>query len=239
MLYLRTSPGALVWIVGLLITYGVAAFHWMQGFNYPDPLNLGLVLAIVPSAVLLIAGLSSTWQSMKPQVAKTFAAVGWLLLAGLGVIGQLWWYAPIEADTLPLSGAIGALAFGGAILVALWLRFDEPAQRRAALVAAAACVFCWAVPPLIPHTARPLIGALQGLAVLGALSWATHAFGMRRMFGLITALLGFRVISIYFEVFGSLLGTGVGLIVGGLLTLAVIWAWTRVRKRSFEATDAN
>ena len=47
------------------------------------------------------------------------------------------------------------------------------------------------------------------------------------MFNLLTALIALRVLGIYFEVFGSLLSTGVGLITGGLLTLLIGWLWRR------------
>jgi uncharacterized membrane protein len=35
---------------------------------------------------------------------------------------------------------------------------------------------------------------------------------------------------VYFEVFGSLLDTGLGLVTGGLLTLLLIWFWARKRR---------
>ena len=48
-----------------------------------------------------------------------------------------------------------------------------------------------------------------------------------RAFNALTALIALRVLVIYFEVFGSLLSTGVGLITGGVLTLLVGWLWQR------------
>jgi hypothetical protein len=38
------------------------------------------------------------------------------------------------------------------------------------------------------------------------------------------------LLGIYFEVFGTLLDTGVGLVLGGLLTLLVTWFWARKRR---------
>jgi uncharacterized membrane protein len=40
-----------------------------------------------------------------------------------------------------------------------------------------------------------------------------------------------RVLVIYFEVFGSMLSTGLGLVTGGLLTLLVAWLWHKQRSR--------
>ena len=45
-----------------------------------------------------------------------------------------------------------------------------------------------------------------------------------------TALLALRLLIIYFEVFGTLLSTGIGLISGGLLTLGLAWLWSRGRR---------
>jgi uncharacterized membrane protein len=45
-----------------------------------------------------------------------------------------------------------------------------------------------------------------------------------------TAVIGIRILIVYFEVFGSLLGTGVGLVTGGMLTLGMVWLWVRKRR---------
>ena len=45
------------------------------------------------------------------------------------------------------------------------------------------------------------------------------------------AVIGLRILAIYFEVFGTLLDTGLGLIIGGLVTLALVWLWTRKRQQ--------
>jgi uncharacterized membrane protein len=51
------------------------------------------------------------------------------------------------------------------------------------------------------------------------------------LFHALTALLALRILVVYFEVFGSLLDTGVGLVTGGLLTLLIAWFWQKkVRK---------
>ena len=44
-------------------------------------------------------------------------------------------------------------------------------------------------------------------------------------------MIGLRILAIYFEVFGTLLDTGLGLVSGGALTLALVWLWTRKRKQ--------
>jgi hypothetical protein len=77
------------------------------------------------------------------------------------------------------------------------------------------------------HPPLDLVGALLNLAFLCLLAWTALQTGSNVGFNLLTAAVGIRVIVIYFEVFGSLLQTGLGLITGGALTLFVAWLWLR------------
>ena len=49
------------------------------------------------------------------------------------------------------------------------------------------------------------------------------------LFNMVTFLIGLRFLVIYFDVIGSLAATGVGLILSGLLIIAVSYAWYRAR----------
>ena len=62
---------------------------------------------------------------------------------------------------------------------------------------------------------------------MSLLAWTALQAGSRTWFNLLTAVIGLRVVIIYFEVFGSLLQTGLGLIAGGALTLFIAWFWLR------------
>jgi uncharacterized membrane protein len=89
-------------------------------------------------------------------------------------------------------------------------------------------------------THGPLIGSPGDLALAAALSfvalwlliaWSAHHARDPRLLNAATAMIGMRIVAIYFEVFGTLLDTGVGLVSGGLLTLALVWLWARKRKQ--------
>ena len=78
--------------------------------------------------------------------------------------------------------------------------------------------------------ARPsadVVGAVLQVVWLALFAWTSIQLGLVRVFNALTALIALRVLVIYFEVFGSLLSTGVGLITGGLMTLLVGWLWRR------------
>jgi len=66
-----------------------------------------------------------------------------------------------------------------------------------------------------------------GFAVVALVA---HRQGRSRLLHLATAAIGLRIVVIYFEVFGTLLDTGVGLVLGGLLTLLLTWVWARKRR---------
>jgi uncharacterized membrane protein len=50
------------------------------------------------------------------------------------------------------------------------------------------------------------------------------------LFNLITFLIGLRFLIIYFDVIGSLAATGVGLIISGILIIAISYGWYRARR---------
>jgi uncharacterized membrane protein len=68
------------------------------------------------------------------------------------------------------------------------------------------------------------------IGVFAVVALAAHERGRPRLLHLATAAVGLRLLAIYFEVFGSLLDTGLGLVLGGLLTLLVTWVWARKRR---------
>ncbi len=75
----------------------------------------------------------------------------------------------------------------------------------------------------------PLAGSLlfiaswSGAAVVAALNQR------RRLFDLAALVIGMRFVFLYFEVFGSLAATGIGLIFSGVVILATAYVWHRYR----------
>ena len=73
-------------------------------------------------------------------------------------------------------------------------------------------------------------GAFQFLLILVLASFATYHTGMIRVFNLLTLAIALRMIVVYFQIFGSLLAQGFGMIISGLVILGVAWGWHRFRK---------
>jgi uncharacterized membrane protein len=89
------------------------------------------------------------------------------------------------------------------------------------------------VPLSLPHGNIPLAAALSFIALWYLVALTAYRSGQRWTLNYATAAIGVRLLIVYFEVFGSLLDTGLGLVTGGLLTLLLIWLWSR-RRRAFE-----
>jgi hypothetical protein len=62
------------------------------------------------------------------------------------------------------------------------------------------------------------------LAIVG---WLALLLGHARAFHVCTALAALRILVAYFEVFGSMLDTGLAMITGGTLTVALAWLWRK------------
>jgi len=58
-------------------------------------------------------------------------------------------------------------------------------------------------------------------------AWCGYQAQAMQIVNLATAVIAARIFVAYIEVFGSMLATGAGLIVSGVLLLALAWLWVR------------
>jgi uncharacterized membrane protein len=190
---------------------------WSAAILFASPL-LYVVLARVPWLV-----------RHRPAFSRTVTVLAWIAVLVLGFVLQFIWYDDVAREhTLGWSlVATGVLAAGLAAALP-WLYPDLAARPRRTL--AAILGFAWLTLVLgsaVPRSSIDVVGAVLQVVWLGLFAWASIQLGSVRAFNVLTALIALRVLVIYFEVFGSLLGTGVGLITGGALTLLAGWLWQR------------
>lgn len=76
-----------------------------------------------------------------------------------------------------------------------------------------------------------LLGPAVCISMLLLLSFLFAGLNFQRLFNLCVNLIGLRFLIIYFQVFGSLATTGIGLIVSGLIIIAAVVVWYRSRKK--------
>lgn len=222
----RSAQLALAWLLGLQVTF----FVWLARLAEEHSALEGLMVAALywPPLICLGAG-SSVWLTReRPEHARVARALGWIELALAGSLGTLAFYERPEPDgrlLMWLGVGISAAATAGLVLT-------RPRTRAGAasgwllLAAFAAAHFGL----LLPHDDLPIVAALAFIGLWWGAALAAHRAGARVALHVATAAIGLRLIIVYFEVFGSLLDTGLALLSGGVLTLAVMWFWAKQRR---------
>lgn len=235
----RSAVLAVLWVAGLQASCAVTleAFGDRPGVHAE---LAGSLAYLAPLACIAAAG--SAWIARaRPALARVLGAVGWAELAACGSLGPLAFYGEVEGYEAEraLAGAAAAAVLTAVLVARAGPRGarEQPARRavQAVLVAALLASF---VPFLAPHEEAPALAALFFIGFWATAGWAGYALRRLMILNLATAMIGIRILIAYFEVFGSLLSTGLGLISGGLLTLLFAWVWvrkTRQIKQRFQA----
>jgi uncharacterized membrane protein len=232
MLLVRGRLLGAVWLTGLAVThaFGFAAlFDWLddrrsEGFV----LNLAVSLTFASMLGYIVVARTPSFVRGRPQVSEVWTRMTWtaLVLGALGV--SFAFYDDIDDDKLSWAVAVcGLLAAGmAALLPKLYPEVAPRARTGMRLLLASICLLL-ATATTFDRIALPALGAIVQVALLGIAAWTVLALGSVRSFNTLTALIALRVLFMYFEVFGSMLDTGVGMISGGLLTLLLAWVWKR------------
>jgi uncharacterized membrane protein len=230
MALLRSLFSASVWLAGLSATYVALADAWIDSVpRGAGRDNLSLVLIALFPLLLIAAGRLSALRDSFRALSRVFVTAGYSLLFAAGFAASFLLYDR-QSQPEPVGAAVVfvALLLG---LLALSEWFPKPHwPLRARLAECAALVFGWialAFGTLSVHTSLEVSAAFFQVASLGALSVFALALERHKLFNALTLVFALRLVGVYFEVFGSLLGTGLGLVTGGVLTLAVVWLWRR------------
>lgn len=120
---------------------------------------------------------------------------------------------------------------------ALWLGSDA-LRRRPAIALLGASFVVWAAALLLARAwnaeAKAMFETIFGLLFIvywSAIGWLAARGGQRVLFGLAFTVIGLRLLILYFEAIGGLTATGLGLIGGGVLCLALTWVGWRLTRR--------
>lgn len=120
---------------------------------------------------------------------------------------------------------------------ALWLGSDA-LRRRPAIALLGASFVVWAAALLLARAwnaeGKAMFEAIFGLLFIvywSAIGWLAARGGQRVLFGLAFTVIGLRLLILYFEAIGGLTATGLGLIGGGVLCLALTWVGWRLTRR--------
>lgn len=165
-----------------------------------------------------------------------------LLFVGGSFLGTVVWYVGYaELGSGMPANIIGTARFipwiGLLLAAPAMLLRSSKADRKVAWALSVSFVM------LAVFTTLPLVFALDAHRIAGtvlsillwwSLAMAAVYAGRKRLFDLLTLAITIRLLVVYFEVFGSMLATGVGLIISGVLILFIAWIWYRFRDRLAE-----
>lgn len=234
------------WMIAFLASVTVA-----MSDNIPDLPQYWQMFFVTAVATLLPLGMIADgslkiFQRAKPAYAEIFVRAGFALLAINATMATFYWLAPRYDELADLASAAGlsytngylyliaifAAALGGIALRAVFGRYfvDDPARKMGTLFCVAS-VLMIALPLLIPTGASSIAAAIFFIAYWIFIGWLGQQLAWSRLISLSIVLVAIRIFAIYVEVFGDMLSTGVGLIVGGAVLLGLITLARRMNKR--------
>lgn len=243
------SEGRLIahtWVV----TSFVAASIWaVSGPDHPVQ-GLGVFartcfLCSLPFWQLAIAEWGERFPDWYRELRKALRIWNGLLLLGVGTpLASILWFndhrmtPDLEFIAVPWAALLAACG-----ATAAHPHLPRPLRIYRILLYLTLGVFC-SLPFVFTsieyeNTGTKVVAAL-GFFLMWSLAAAyATAAKRKRWFDIASLVLALRVIEIYFEVFGTLATTGIGLIVSGLVILAIAFAWQRLRGRVQLSLERN
>jgi len=233
---------ATLWAIGLVTTHlfgFVRLFEWLdaRGFDQTTLLEFAVVLISSSPIPYLLFARSGWTRRERPAVSGVFWAVGWFGFAVLTLASASIFYFEISARETVLAGPLAMTAVLGGLAVLL-PRIDEALSARA-LIGLRVLLVGGAVTALVALSGGrddwPVLAAVLQIFWMGWMAWTALQMGHESLFRLGVAAVCIRLLGVYVEVFGSMLETGFGLIIGGFLTMALTWFWLRKSRGLAEA----
>lgn len=218
---------ALIWLMGLQSTFAAWMIWLCEWPIHEDGWALAGT-AFVPW-LLLSLGYSRWFARLRPFYASVFAKVGWAEVVACASIGATAFYErTIDEPWLALWGSFAVAA----LMVAwLWYQHSKEPEWRITRWLLVVCLLLTYLPARMSPGDWDLLSALLFIGLWLLVAFAAHSNRLYRILNLATAVIGVRIVVVYFEVFGSLLDTGLGLVTGGVLTLLLTWLWWRTRRQ--------
>ncbi len=216
-----------LWLVSFLVTYGFFVF---QGIADDHEQTRGLLVTLLPFGMIAL-GQNAFLRNRRDVTLREISLAGFLIIALLTSCAQISWSLDDALEPASrivvwhLLEASGVAALGLVLLRRFgWLK----AMPAAVDVFLLTSVVFGAGPFLVPHHDWVVVGAVMIMAYWALCGWVGVQAGFRPALRLATIFIALRLVGVYVEVFGSLLMTGAGLIVSGVLLIALVWGTRRL-----------
>lgn len=238
LLITRSYMTAVPWMLAFLATVCVILSDKIEMLPeaYRSPFVTGLG-AFLPLALMADGGVEF-FKRHRPALTEISLKAGLVLSAVLASLSMAMWpanqFGYLREKLLSVPDGLLILTVGVAAIAghAAFHQFYRaaPAMRHAARFAFLG-LFGFIAPLMVPLGHGHIAPALVFIAYWVALGWLAQNMQYMRIVSLAITVIAFRIFMIYVEVFGSLMDTGLGLICGGAVMLALIYAARRVNKR--------
>lgn len=225
---------SLLWIVALLGT-GIAHWGWYsQQTSVPSLIYVAVITSLPVFALLIgifmrrLSSRDAFWMQIGQfSLASVVAGVSLKLIA----------------DGITKGGLFGTDAFAiAAIHLGLWSAaalliyvHHRPRLNIAAILVAAAMI---SFVSSLADSTEPLGNAILFMAFWAAIGWSAIYSGWRNVFQVVVAIIALRLIALSFELAANLLSSGLGLILAGVITIAIAVVAYRFSK-AFAPTKAE
>lgn len=211
------------WVLAFLATLVSAAeplWHLLE------PFKLDMAFATLIPFLLIGAGHALPLRERWPVWPRTLAMTGYIMTAWFVSWAQLGWAVDFGGEFhQDMANVYIAFCAGLAAVAALFIgRRLRILERKPEIVDLFMLVSMIAgfLPVLMAHPHWPVVGAAIFMMYWALIGWKGLRLGMRWLLNLAVIVIAVRLVIVYIEVFGSLISTGVGLIVSGLLLIALV-----------------
>lgn len=224
---------AVLWLFGSATTYllNVETLHdFIRTLTNSRHLSMAIFVSLYllgPLFFILISRVPWLVRE-RPVAASEISRFSWLAIIAFGWMCQFLWYEGAIYGYGDVSGYVIAICFIATAAMVYFipaLYSDEHSDTHLSMRVVITTVFLLGSTAIWHQYNLALVGALTNLLYLCVLAWAALKIKSTTLFNAVTALICLRIVFIYFEVFGSMLETGIGLIIGGALTLSIAWWW--------------
>lgn len=221
-----------------MITFFITVILFLASYNYNLLYFCSAAFAITAigfNGITRFLGFSENFEA----IALKYGIA--MLLLSSSFIGNTLWidtYKTLQTHNSDTTVAITAL-FLTTCITKLSAYFRSPAINRDVILRviclSALILFYVALPYYTPPTLfselrNQVIGAMGFIAIWVLAAWIAAVLNAKRLYNLFTLVVAIRLIGVYFEVFGSLLATGFGLILSGFVILLTAYLWNRYRQ---------
>jgi uncharacterized membrane protein len=237
-LYAQSRMLCSLWCIALLCAVGFWASDYRVS-SWSTSFARGCIAATAPVLLSSLAIFGHYHGLIRDQLRR--AAIQWgigsIMLIGVP-LANTWWDSPSYRYIArePLGQNVWFILIPwGAVAWAILVSLSRP-SLSAALRSSSAAMFLAAatyltipalcdVSYLFPKPLNQVLGAVGFLVVWGLAATAAALASMKRLFDFASFVIALRFVIIYFEVFGSLTTTGIGLIISGgvIITIAIYW----------------